>query len=110
MADETGEGLAHAELRWHGGGGVMLGDQAPDNPDQLELPNGASNVYAVTDQPDDLYEQAINAGAEIISDLRNEEVRISRLRVSGPRRQRMEFRNLSWCMMLLKVHKSATAV
>ena len=36
VANESGEGVLHAQLRWPGGGGVMLGDRASDNPNHLK--------------------------------------------------------------------------
>ncbi|MDG2025327.1 MAG: glyoxalase [Actinomycetota bacterium] len=72
VANEGGEGVLHAELRWPRGGGVMLGDQIPGDPSHLELPGGPSSVYVVTDEPDALYDRAVEAGADIIRGLTDE--------------------------------------
>jgi uncharacterized glyoxalase superfamily protein PhnB len=60
--------VAHAELRWPTGGGIMLGS-ARDDSDIKSLPPGVGAVYLVTDDPDGLYERARAAGADIIAEL-----------------------------------------
>ncbi|MEC9339450.1 MAG: VOC family protein [Actinomycetota bacterium] len=72
VANESGEGVLHAQLRWPGGGGVMLGDRASDNPNHLKLPVGPCSVYVVTDGPDALHDRAVQAGADIIRGLTDE--------------------------------------
>ena len=72
VAKEGGEGVLHAQLRWPSGGGVMLGDQILGDPFHLELPGGPSSVYVVTDEPDALYDRAVEAGAGIIRGLTDE--------------------------------------
>lgn len=68
-----GEGvIAHAELRWPGGGGVMLGSDRPDSTIS-ELPPGTGSVYIHTEDPDGLYERARAAGARVVAELRDEE-------------------------------------
>jgi uncharacterized glyoxalase superfamily protein PhnB len=69
----TEEIVAHAELRWPGGGGVMLGSSSREDSPIDELPAGTGSVYVVTDDPDGLYERARAAGARIVRDLRNED-------------------------------------
>ena len=64
--------VAHAELRWPGGGGVMLGS-ARDDSVLADLPPGTGSVYVVTDDPDALYERARAAGARIVRELRDED-------------------------------------
>jgi uncharacterized glyoxalase superfamily protein PhnB len=73
VANETGDGEAHSQLRWPGGGGVRLGDETPDNPAHRELPNGSSSVYVVTDQPDELHRRAVESGGNIIRGLTDED-------------------------------------
>ena len=70
-----GNGIIHAELRWPGGGGVMLGDAVTgnDDHDRLDWPAGPTSVYAVTDDPDGLHDRAVGAGATIVRGLRDEE-------------------------------------
>jgi uncharacterized glyoxalase superfamily protein PhnB len=65
--------IAHAELRWPEGGGVMLG--SADRADSVfsQRPTGVASTYVVTDEPDRLYERAVTAGAEVVEGLRDEE-------------------------------------
>ena len=61
-----GEGvIAHAELRWPLGGGVMLGSIRSDTL-LGEQHAGAASVYVVTDGPDALFARATGAGAEVV--------------------------------------------
>jgi uncharacterized glyoxalase superfamily protein PhnB len=73
VVPDAHEGLvAHAELRWPEGGGVMLG--SANRPDSLfsQRPTGAASTYVVTDEPDRLFERAQAAGAEVVQELREE--------------------------------------
>ena len=65
--------VVHAELRWPGGGGVMLSDAA--RPDGLlsSRPTGAASVYLVTADPDGMFDRARAAGAEVVLGLRDED-------------------------------------
>src|SRR4051794_8811341 len=65
---ETEDVVAHAELRWPRGGGVMLGS-ARDDGVIASLPPGTGAIYLVTDDPDGLHDRARAAGAEIVSGL-----------------------------------------
>lgn len=65
---ETDDVVAHAELRWPGGGGIMLGTARPDS-SIADLPAGTGSVYVVTDEPDALYERAKAAGATVVQDI-----------------------------------------
>ena len=69
---ETAGEVAHAELRWPGGGGVMLGS-IREGSFIADLPPGVGSVYIVTDSPDALYARAEAAGATIIAGLRDED-------------------------------------
>lgn len=61
--EEDGK-VAHAQLDWPEGGGVMLGDHKPDG--EWSLPPGTFGAYVVTDHVDTLYARAVAAGARII--------------------------------------------
>jgi uncharacterized glyoxalase superfamily protein PhnB len=60
--------VAHAELRWPLGGGVMLGSIRPGSLADVRHA-GTSSVYVVTDGPDALFERATAAGAEVVQGL-----------------------------------------
>ena len=70
---EGGKGIIHAQIRWPGGGGVMLGDAERGDAYHLALPSGPISVYVATDEPDALHDRAVAAGATIVRGLRDEE-------------------------------------
>ena len=70
---EGGKGIIHAQIRWPGGGGVMLGDDEVGDADHLALPSGPISVYVVTDEPDAIHDRAVAAGATIVRNLTDEE-------------------------------------
>ena len=67
---EDGKGIIHAQIRWPGGGGVMLGDAEGGDAFHLSLPFGPVSIYVVTDQPDALHDRAVAVGATIVRGLR----------------------------------------
>ena len=66
-----GDTVAHAELHWPSGGGVMLGSAGPQDDgargpdDRWALRPGSAGVYVVTDDPDALFARAVAAGARV---------------------------------------------
>jgi uncharacterized glyoxalase superfamily protein PhnB len=69
---DGGREIAHAELRWPEGGGVMLGSTGDDNEFSRRKP-GMTSIYVVTDAPDALFDRATAAGAEVVRGLRDED-------------------------------------
>lgn len=67
-----GDRVDHAELVWPGGGGVMLGSARPDSV-LADLPPGVGAVYLVTHDPDGLYTRAVDAGANVVQGLKDED-------------------------------------
>lgn len=63
-----GEGgtVAHAELVWPAGGGLMLGSVRSDSADPLALQPGRAGTYVVTNDPDVVFARATTAGAEVL--------------------------------------------
>ncbi|HEY2763727.1 MAG TPA: VOC family protein [Pseudonocardiaceae bacterium] len=62
--------IAHAELRWPEGGGVMLGSTSDDSAfGQVTR----TSTYVVTDHPDALFKRATGAGAAVVRELRDED-------------------------------------
>lgn len=53
----------HAELRWPGGGGVMLGSARDDGGVMTNTGIATGSVYIATDQVAELYHRAMAAGA-----------------------------------------------
>lgn len=61
-----GDQVAHAQLGWPAGGGVMLGSARSDPDDPWALTPGTFGAYVVTGDPDALYQRAVAAGAQVI--------------------------------------------
>ncbi|MGV4926320.1 VOC family protein [Streptomyces sp. BHT-5-2] len=61
---EDAGAVAHAQLDWPEGGGIMLGSYKPDS--EWCVPPGSFGAYVVTDQVDELYERLAAAGAKVI--------------------------------------------
>ncbi len=57
-----GDHVDHAELHWTAGGGVMLGSVH----DHDTTPPGSFSAYVVTDDPDELHQRVVAAGADIV--------------------------------------------
>jgi uncharacterized glyoxalase superfamily protein PhnB len=58
-------GIAHAQLAWPAGGGVMLGSVRDDPDDVWAVPPGSFGCYVVTADPDAVHARAVAAGARI---------------------------------------------
>lgn len=62
-----GDEVAHAQLDWPEGGGVMLGSHKPDSAWSREP--GTLGAYVVSDHVEELYERVRAAGATITREL-----------------------------------------
>jgi uncharacterized glyoxalase superfamily protein PhnB len=65
--------IEHAEMSWPLGGGIMFGTTAKDDSPFGQRVPGNDSVYVVCDNPDELFERAIGAGAELVRGLRDED-------------------------------------
>ena len=65
--------MAHAELRWPLGGGVMLGSNERPEGGLTSVATGNGWIYVVTDEPDALHGRALAAGATEIRGLEDED-------------------------------------
>lgn len=65
--------IEHAEMRWAGGGGLMLGTAGKDDSAFGLRNSGNDCVYVDCDAPDALFEQAVAAGAEVVRALNDAE-------------------------------------
>ncbi|MGQ0678095.1 MAG: VOC family protein [Actinomycetota bacterium] len=72
-AEDDPDVLTHGELRWPGGGGVMLGSVTGGEPPFTGRPAGMASIYIQTGEPDALHDRAVSAGAVISRPLRDEE-------------------------------------
>ncbi|MEV4275479.1 VOC family protein [Actinoplanes xinjiangensis] len=61
-----GDVVAHAELSWPPGGGIMLGSVRDDPDDPWHLKPGTFGAYVVADDIEALHARAVAAGAEIL--------------------------------------------
>ncbi|WP_165985487.1 VOC family protein [Streptomyces sp. YIM 98790] len=69
---EEGDHVAHAQLAWPEGGGVMLGSAREAGlEDEWPLKPGTFGAYVVTDRVDEVCERARAAGAHIEAGPRN---------------------------------------
>jgi uncharacterized glyoxalase superfamily protein PhnB len=69
---QDGARVDHAELRWPGGGGVMLGSLG-GGAGGADLPMACGSVYIVVEDPDALYSRARAAGATVLREIRDED-------------------------------------
>ncbi|NGN63942.1 glyoxalase [Streptomyces sp. A7024] len=62
--------VAHAQLDWPEGGGIMLGSHRPGH--DWTLPPGSAGLYVVTSQVDALYERVKAADVKIFRDIQDQ--------------------------------------
>jgi uncharacterized glyoxalase superfamily protein PhnB len=92
-----GDQVAHAELLWPLGGGVMLASagDAPDGSrgedDPWALRPGSAGAYVVTDAADELFERAVAAGAAVINKPHDTEYGSREFAVRDPEGNRWSF-------------------
>jgi uncharacterized glyoxalase superfamily protein PhnB len=60
--------VAHAELLWPGGGGVMLGSGG-----ELAMARGGTTTYLVTEDVDAVVERAVAHGGKLVQPVRDED-------------------------------------
>jgi uncharacterized glyoxalase superfamily protein PhnB len=76
--------VAHAEMRWPEGGGIMLGSAVSDGNAFEQRPTGAISIYVVTEQPDALFARATAAGATVVRGLEDTDYGSRGFTVSDP--------------------------
>jgi len=65
--------IEHAEMRWAGSGGLMLGTAGKDDSVFGQRSAGNDCVYVDCDDPDALFERAVATGAEVVRGLTDED-------------------------------------
>ena len=65
--------VEHAQLEGPHGGGVMLGTANRPGNAFSQRATGASSTYIVTADPDAAYQRALDAGATVLAELRDED-------------------------------------
>ncbi|WP_068401703.1 VOC family protein [Kribbia dieselivorans] len=73
MNAEDPNRIDHAELRWPGGGGIMLGSARDDGGVMTRTGVASGSVYIATDDVDALHARAIRAGATEVAGLTDED-------------------------------------
>ncbi|MFC9893836.1 VOC family protein [Nocardia sp. NPDC127579] len=76
--------VEHGELRWPLGGGIMIGSTGRDDSPFGTRPPGTYNLYVVCADPDELFERATAAGAEVVRGLKDEDYGSRGFTVSDP--------------------------
>jgi uncharacterized glyoxalase superfamily protein PhnB len=71
--DDDSSIVEHAEMTWPLGGGIMFGTAGKDDSPFGQRVPGNDSVYVVCDNPDELFERATGAGAELVRGLRDED-------------------------------------
>lgn len=69
VTGDDGTTIVHAELRWPEGGAVMLGDTSVADGTHERMKPGASTIYVVSDQVDEVYQRVSASGATLLQDL-----------------------------------------
>ena len=88
-----GDHVAHAQLSWPLGGGIMLGSarDGDGGGDPWPLQPGAFGAYVVTEAPDAHFERAIAAGAEVLTGLHDTDYGSRDFAVRDPEGNRWSF-------------------
>jgi uncharacterized glyoxalase superfamily protein PhnB len=73
VAGEHDDDIAHAQLSWPEGGGVMLGSADRDESEFSRMPTSCASVYVVTADPHSVYAKAQAAGAAVVREMRDED-------------------------------------
>lgn len=63
--------VEHAEWVWPGGGGIMFGSQREGSVGTADP--GTASAYLVTDDPDRVFDSAIDAGATVVRPMQDED-------------------------------------
>ena len=80
----------HCEILWPLGGGIMLGDEKTDRVEWALQP-GTFGVYVVTDNPDELHDRALAAGATLLRGLNDTDYGSREFSVQDPEGNRWSF-------------------
>ncbi len=87
-----GAQVHHAQLSWPPGGGIMLGSARPDAAEDLwPVQPGSFGCYVVTDDPDQLFARATEAGAEVLQGLHETDYGSRDFAVRDPEGNRWSF-------------------
>jgi uncharacterized glyoxalase superfamily protein PhnB len=65
--------VEHGEMRWPLGGGIMFGSAGRNDTEFGRRVTGNDSIYVVCDNPDELFNRATAAGAEVVRGLKDED-------------------------------------
>ncbi|MYY83475.1 glyoxalase [Streptomyces sp. SID335] len=82
--------VAHAQLDWPEGGGVMLGSYDPANAATCGKP-GTAGAYVVTDHVDDLYRRLVEAGVKVTGEIEDKPYGSREFGIEDPEGNRWSF-------------------
>ncbi|MFC7302963.1 VOC family protein [Streptomyces monticola] len=95
---EDGGKVAHAQLDWPEGGGIMLGSYAPGTPDgpdgsEWHVRPGTLGAYIVTDRVDELYARlsAPGSGAKVLREIADQPYGSREFSIADPEGNRWSF-------------------
>ncbi|MGA4848450.1 VOC family protein [Streptomyces sp. G5(2025)] len=88
---EDGGRVAHAQLDWPEGGGVMLGSYDPEATAEACGKPGTSGAYVVTDRVDDLYQRLRAADVKITAEIEDKPYGSREFAVQDPEGNRWSF-------------------
>jgi len=87
---EDGNRVAHAQLDWPEGGGIMLGSYKPDSAEWCLRP-GTFGAYVVTDHVDSLYERLKAAGVKVIREIEDQPYGSREFAIADPEGNKWSF-------------------
>ncbi|ARX83013.1 MULTISPECIES: VOC family protein [Streptomyces] len=87
---EDGGRVAHAQLDWPEGGGVMLGSHDPKAAEWCLQP-GTFGAYVVTDHVDDLYLRLTTAGVKVIREIEDQPYGSREFAIADPEGNKWSF-------------------
>ncbi|MEV0123495.1 VOC family protein [Streptomyces sp. NPDC050703] len=88
---EDGGRVAHAQLDWPEGGGVMLGSYDPDAAGGTCGTPGTAGAYVVTDRVDALYARLTGAGVKITAEIEDKPYGSREFGIADPEGNRWSF-------------------
>ncbi|MPV50636.1 glyoxalase [Pseudactinotalea sp. HY160] len=86
---EDGGTVAHAQLDWPEGGGIMLGSHKSGG--EWSLEPGTFGAYVVTDHIDELYARLVAAGVTILRELADQDYGNREFAIADPEGNRWSF-------------------
>lgn len=87
---QDGDLVAHAQLDWPEGGGIMLGSHKPDSA-SWSLQPGTFGAYVVTEHVDDLHRRLKDADVKIIREIEDQPYGSREFAIADPEGNKWSF-------------------